>query len=552
MLAIIRQQLCRWLLCAVFFVYCCGYNNAMAQNDNIVDVETDYLDLFYKLMNYANLSPMDRAALLLASESERDNYPDMALVLKDLRAVFGVGMDSSAFSLDPPQPVQDSSLVRAYYATLSSINIDYTDQPLFYAPLPQDVKESVYHIISTMGICPTSSNADETHSGDGTATDGNAVVDLSQCRLSHSLMLALANLYFSLNAIERVAFYRYYGDSESSNDTVQLFNNITKAYISDNITFDFSTFIIGSDVLKIDDATGSLNGNIGGMLQGVFTIDANGTTCRFSRGNLQYYPSSNTWRFAENQYDYIGAANSNIAETYEGWIDLFGWGTSGEGTSYPYLSVSSSSSYGPSDNSSLNEETEYDWGVHNAISNGGDDVNIWRTLTMSQWDYLLNQRQNGTDATDVYRYAKSTVNGVSGVILFPDGFSPSDILSVNSPNTSTATYSSNTISQSQWVEFEAAGCVFLPAAGIRNDTSISNMGSRGYYWSATQYPNTNGYRPQAFLFSDSLLYAYYGQQKYLGLSVRLVRVYSSDTTTQPSATETGETSTQTQSSTEGQ
>ena len=171
---------------------------------------------------------------------------------------------------------------------------------------------------------------------------------------------------------------------------------------------------------------------------------------------------------------------------------------------------------------------------------------------MSQWDYLLNQRQNGTDATDVYRYAKSTVNGVSGVILFPDGFSPSDILSVNSPNTSTATYSSNTISQSQWVEFEAAGCVFLPAAGIRNDTSISNMGTRGYYWSATQYPNTNGYRPQAFLFSDSLLYAYYGQQKYLGLSVRLVRVYSSDTTTQPSATETGETSTQTQSSTEGQ
>ena len=47
----------------------------------------------------------------------------------------------------------------------------------------------------------------------------------------------------------------------------------------------------------------------------------------FAHGNLQYQASTQTWRFAENQYDTIGGANSNISDSYSGWIDLFGWGT---------------------------------------------------------------------------------------------------------------------------------------------------------------------------------------------------------------------------------
>ncbi|MEE0860739.1 MAG: hypothetical protein UIC49_04690, partial [Paludibacteraceae bacterium] len=48
----------------------------------------------------------------------------------------------------------------------------------------------------------------------------------------------------------------------------------------------------------------------------------------FSPGNLQYHPANNEWRFAENQTDYIGDANSNCSSTYNGWLDLFGWSTS--------------------------------------------------------------------------------------------------------------------------------------------------------------------------------------------------------------------------------
>ena len=105
-----------------------------------------------------------------------------------------------------------------------------------------------------------------------------------------------------------------------------------------------------------------------GAINGLFTINDNGDQVYFSQGNLQYQASTNTWRFAEHQWDYVGtqipdvqgyvggnvAGSSNhlIAETYNGWIDLFGWGTSGWNCGnyyyHPWDSVSNSSSlYGP-------------------------------------------------------------------------------------------------------------------------------------------------------------------------------------------------------------
>ena len=44
----------------------------------------------------------------------------------------------------------------------------------------------------------------------------------------------------------------------------------------------------------------------------------------FSPGNLQYKPSKYAWRFAPNQYDYIGKKNINISEKYADEPTLFG------------------------------------------------------------------------------------------------------------------------------------------------------------------------------------------------------------------------------------
>ena len=68
----------------------------------------------------------------------------------------------------------------------------------------------------------------------------------------------------------------------------------------------------------------------------------------FAKGNLQYRASTDTWRFAENQWDTIGSANMNRSSTYDGWIDLFYYGTSGYNNCFPYnyYYISYSGSYG--------------------------------------------------------------------------------------------------------------------------------------------------------------------------------------------------------------
>lgn len=65
-----------------------------------------------------------------------------------------------------------------------------------------------------------------------------------------------------------------------------------------------------------------------GAINGLFSVGES-SQVYFSRGNLQYQASTNTWRFAENQWDIIAEDNALITQTFDRWIDLFSWGTSG-------------------------------------------------------------------------------------------------------------------------------------------------------------------------------------------------------------------------------
>ena len=110
-----------------------------------------------------------------------------------------------------------------------------------------------------------------------------------------------------------------------------------------------------------------------GALFGEFTIGYKKQII-FSQGNLQYQASTNTWRFAENQWDMAGYANSNISDTYEGWMDLFGWGTGKN----PTLKSNKNDDY----------DTYAEWG-DNAISNGGNVAKKWRRSRMMNGHTLL-------------------------------------------------------------------------------------------------------------------------------------------------------------------
>ncbi len=273
-----------------------------------------------------------------------------------------------------------------------------------------------------------------------------------------------------------------------------------------------------------------------GQLNGVFSVDEN-SRVNFSQGNLQYQASTNIWRFATNQWDYVGADNANISETYSGWIDLFGWGTSGYdhgANCYQPWSTNKTSSdyyaYGSYDYNLYDQTGQAEWG-YNAISNGGNQTDRWRTMTDPEWDYVFNTRATASGI----RYAKAKVNNVNGVILLPDDWS-SSTYGLNNTNESGASYGSNTITAIQWTTLEEAGAVFLPAAGYRSGVAVDRVGLRGYYWSSSY--SSSSHAGSVFFYSGLLL-ADDSNSRYDGFSVRLVRVYSCDIIALANPTEGG-------------
>ena len=236
---------------------------------------------------------------------------------------------------------------------------------------------------------------------------------------------------------------------------------------------------------------------------GIFSVSSSKQVL-FSSGNLQYHPANNKWRFAENQTDYVGDANANISSTYNGWLDLFGWSTG-------------ATNFGVS----TSEDDDYysgsfvDWGTNKI---GNDAPNTWRTLTYDEWYYLRRKRPNYSELCGV-----AQVNGVNGLILLPDNWTcPAGVSFKQGFHSSDggeyyAAYQTFTVAE--WSKLEAAGAVFLPAAGRRLGSEVHFLQSYGYYQSATKYSNSYSYildfnSNQAFVT---------GNFRVLGQSVRLVK-----------------------------
>ena len=238
----------------------------------------------------------------------------------------------------------------------------------------------------------------------------------------------------------------------------------------------------------------------------VFSVSAT-EKVYFSQGNLlaTYNGSSWTWSFAEHQYDYMGSAAANTTidgngtVSANGTVDLFEWSTAAT-----YFGIHNSK-----DNSTYSGEF-VDWGT-NAISNGGNAANLWRTLTYDEWNYLFNTRTNANNLR-----SQATVDGVHGYILLPDDF----VLSAGFTfNANSQDWLLNNYSAMGWSKLEALGAVFLPAAGGRYGTDVGSVGSLGYYWSATPIGTEYAY----YMGFNSNEVGIDSSSRNYGLSVRLVR-----------------------------
>ena len=257
-------------------------------------------------------------------------------------------------------------------------------------------------------------------------------------------------------------------------------------------------------------------------LDGNFTIDA-GTTVKFSRGNLQYKASTDTWQFAAHQYDFIGADNENIASDYSGWIDLFGWATAGNsesGTHYQPWDSSTDDTYGNiiAQWGGATLTSAHDWGSN--IGTG------WRTLTSTEWDYLLDSRASDATVEGVsnarYTHVAITIDAVTikGLLLFPDGSNqgtPEGVSWTAAHINNHETGYAAPCTAAGWDALEDAGCVFLPYSGQRNGTTVSAVGTEGFYWTATSSSQTASVSLHIPSTNDL-----FGYSRHLGNSVRLV------------------------------
>ena len=268
---------------------------------------------------------------------------------------------------------------------------------------------------------------------------------------------------------------------------------------------------------------GELSANtskIDGALPGEFFVSPT-QKVYFSKGNLQYLASNGTWRFAENQYDYIGSNNKNASKTYSGWIDVFGYGTSGwsnSGAIYyqPWDTQHQSGKVGGYfDKNLAGEYANADWGVFNKISNGGNTANVWRTLSQEEWEYVITN----------YKWTIIKVSGIKGLIILPNDFKNPLSVTIYYPSYSIVTNGSDkyysfslskttSLTQEQFNKLQDAGVVFLPYGGYRYSSGMMDIGTFGNYWTSTAGKN--------IWFTSSRLYYRSSAERWAGLQVRLV------------------------------
>lgn len=311
-----------------------------------------------------------------------------------------------------------------------------------------------------------------------------------------------------------------------------------------------------------------------------FTVSG-GKKVYFSPGNLQYLaqggsggnaisgnPSSGqsvggTWRFAEHQYDMCDKNTAphdavDYKQSSTKWIDLFGWGTSGirHGATYykPWEMASGNGAgakynvYGSTTKDLEASPGTADWGKANTISNNSNTG--WHVMTTDDFIALIGPLYYWYDG-DVEPdprprcgtlFGKGKVGKcIPGLIILPDDWAWEGAVAQFGPNVEDASrkwqpgpYTNgwpNVYSYYEWSLMEAAGAVFLPAAGYRygdeiwvgDDLPIGYEGAvyyTGNYWSSTHYDKENAC---SLYFADWDILTYTQFCRWWGFSVRLVR-----------------------------
>lgn len=204
-------------------------------------------------------------------------------------------------------------------------------------------------------------------------------------------------------------------------------------------------------------------------ITGLFSV-RNGETApvkyvHFSKGNLEakWNGTQYSWDYAYNQNSVIGDSQGNTSidsQVSNKSVDLFCWSTTATNSNWG-IHTQSTDDY-------IGGEFK-DWGQ--CIDNNG----TWRTLTADEWEYLLGRENDKGELLNQVTYINYTDvddhdSGNFGLILYPDDYS-GDV-------------TGGDYTSSQWTSMQNAGCVFLPATGLRAGSNVSYP-TTGFYWTSS-------------------------------------------------------------------
>lgn len=226
--------------------------------------------------------------------------------------------------------------------------------------------------------------------------------------------------------------------------------------------------------------------------------------------------TASNWKFS-GSFEFVGSAKGGANDLFANgdpacvgqWIDLFSWQGASvvEGNRYHGM-VSVAHDRGrkntPADHYTepwtdtdipawhgdvVNEDLYSGCWDGLTIDNGGSYT--WRTLSKDEWNYILFSREgatlsDGETTENNARFSRATVDGVNGLLIFPDGMTwvketmgalPDDI------NCKAASYGwTRQYTAANMVAMANAGIVFLPSAGCASGTGMLAYNTIGYYW----------------------------------------------------------------------
>jgi|GEM_PF-6926369 hypothetical protein len=237
------------------------------------------------------------------------------------------------------------------------------------------------------------------------------------------------------------------------------------------------------------------------VLPGEFSVSST-KKVKFSRGNLYAKKVGDVWSWdfygEQWQFNSIPVQDKErTARWDDNEIDLFCWGYGAEALS-PM--------------GSEKRTTFSDWGVELASELPSAGAGSWRTLIGNyggELEWILGletplepgttcRTSSTVNTVENSRFLKCTVNSNAGLLIFPDVFVwPAEDGAPTLPDknliNSTSDEYSTSYSIAEFELLEAAGCVFLPAAGTRSSDDVYFVGTRGLYWgtNAANYDNAD-------------------------------------------------------------